>query len=65
MKQRFGEGTIKVRPGHLAREAWIYFRQSSLHQVEHDRESGARALRLDDRPRCTGRRYIENKRGSQ
>ena len=31
----------KVRPHHLERKAVLYIRQSSAHQVLHNRESGA------------------------
>ena len=31
----------KVRPHHLERKAFLYVRQSSAHQVLHNRESSA------------------------
>ena len=33
--------TDKVRPHHLERKALLYVRQSSAHQVLHNRESSA------------------------
>src|SRR5438105_7350697 len=37
--------TDKVRPHHLERKALLYVRQSSAHQVLHNRESSALAMR--------------------
>ena len=37
--------TDKVRPHHLERKALLYVRQSSAHQVLHNRESSALTAR--------------------
>ena len=42
----------KIRPHHLDRKAILYVRQSSSHQVLHNRES--RALQYAMRDRLTG-----------
>src|SRR3974377_126210 len=39
----------KIRVSHLERAAFVYLRQSSLSQVEHNRESTARQYALADR----------------
>jgi DNA invertase Pin-like site-specific DNA recombinase/predicted DNA-binding transcriptional regulator AlpA len=39
----------KIRPSHLQRTAYVYIRQSSPGQVEHNRESTARQYALADR----------------
>lgn len=39
----------KITPDHLSRQACLYIRQSSLHQVQHNRESQARQRQLYDR----------------
>ncbi|MBO0757487.1 MAG: recombinase family protein, partial [Bradyrhizobiaceae bacterium] len=39
----------KIKPSHLARVAFVYMRQSSPAQVEHNRESTARQYALADR----------------
>lgn len=39
----------KIKPGHLARKAIVYVRQSTLQQVQHHRESTARQYALDGR----------------
>mgnify|MGYP001279345463 CR=1 FL=1 len=39
----------KVRPHHLERKAILYVRQSSAHQVLHNRESGALQYAMRDR----------------
>jgi hypothetical protein len=39
----------KVKPSHTQRAAFIYIRQSSPSQVEHNRESTARQYALADR----------------
>jgi DNA invertase Pin-like site-specific DNA recombinase/transposase len=44
----------KVKPSHLARQAFIYVRQSSVSQVEHNRESTARQYALGDRAQQLG-----------
>src|SRR5947199_3584869 len=47
--RRPGMITEKVRPHHLARKALLYVRQSSAHQVLHNRESGALQYAMRDR----------------
>jgi DNA invertase Pin-like site-specific DNA recombinase len=44
----------KIRPDHLRRAAVVYVRQSTLHQVRGNRESGARQYALVDRARVLG-----------
>jgi DNA invertase Pin-like site-specific DNA recombinase/predicted DNA-binding transcriptional regulator AlpA len=44
----------KVKPSHTARQAFIYIRQSSASQVEHNRESTARQYALADRAQQLG-----------
>ena len=39
----------KIKPVHTQRAALVYVRQSSLSQVEHNRESTARQYALADR----------------
>ena len=39
----------KITPDHLSRRACLYIRQSSLHQVQHNRESQLRQRQLYDR----------------
>ncbi len=39
----------KINPAHTQRAAYIYIRQSSPRQVEHNRESTARQYGLADR----------------
>ncbi len=39
----------KIKPVHIQRAALVYVRQSSLSQVEHNRESTARQYALADR----------------
>ena len=46
----------KVRPHHLERKAILYVRQSSAHQVLHNRESSALQYAMRDRPRCVYRK---------
>lgn len=41
--------TDKIRPHHLDRKAILYIRQSSAHQVLHNRESGALQYAMRDR----------------
>jgi DNA invertase Pin-like site-specific DNA recombinase len=41
--------TAKITADHLRRRALVYMRQSSAHQVEHNRESTARQYQLADR----------------
>ena len=38
---KYGGRKDKVRPNHLERKALLYVRQSSAHQVLHNRESSA------------------------
>ena len=40
--------TDKVRPHHLERKALLYVRQSSAHQVLHNRESSALQYAMRD-----------------
>ena len=44
----------KIRPSHLQRNAFVYIRQSSPSQVEHNRESTARQYALVERARQLG-----------
>ena len=44
----------KVRPEHLRREAYLYIRQSSLRQVQENRESTARQYDLKRRAQVLG-----------
>ncbi len=41
----------KIRPHHLERKALLYVRQSSAHQVLHNRESSALQYAMRDRLR--------------
>jgi hypothetical protein len=41
--------TDKIRPHHLERKALLYVRQSSAHQVLHNRESSALQYAMRDR----------------
>ena len=41
--------TDKVRPHHLERKALLYVRQSSAHQVLHNRESSALQYQMPQR----------------
>src|SRR5450631_4406102 len=49
----------KVRPHHLERKAILYVRQSSAHQVLHNRESGALQYAMRDRLIALGWSEIE------
>ncbi|MCV9941275.1 recombinase family protein [Boseaceae bacterium BT-24-1] len=49
----------KVRPHHLERKAILYVRQSSAHQVLHNRESGALQYAMRDRLTVLGWTQIE------
>src|SRR5579863_8828766 len=49
----------KVRPHHLARKALLYVRQSSAHQVLHNRESSALQYAMRDRLMALGWSEIE------
>lgn len=46
--------SIKVKPGHLQRSAFVYVRQSSAAQVEHNRESTQRQYGLVQRAEALG-----------
>jgi hypothetical protein len=49
----------KVRPHHLQRKAILYVRQSSAHQVLHNRESSALQYAMRDRLMALGWLEIE------
>ena len=49
----------KIRPHHLQRKALLYVRQSSAHQVLHNRESGALQYAMRDRLAALGWSQIE------
>src|SRR5215470_497329 len=49
----------KIRPQHLERKAILYVRQSSAHQVLHNRESGALQYAMRDRLTTLGWSEIE------
>jgi DNA invertase Pin-like site-specific DNA recombinase len=51
--------TDKVRPHHLERKALLYVRQSSAHQVLHNRESSALQYAMRDRLMALGWSEIE------
>ena len=51
--------TDKVRPHHLERKALLYVRQSSAHQVLHNRESSALQYAMRDRLTALGWTEIE------
>ena len=44
----------KIRPHHLERKALLYVRQSSAHQVLHNRESSALQYAMRDRLTALG-----------
>jgi DNA invertase Pin-like site-specific DNA recombinase len=44
----------KIQPGHLRRQAVVYIRQSSAHQVRGNRESAARQYALAERAKALG-----------
>ncbi len=44
----------KIRPVHLSRQAVVYVRQSSPHQVRNNRESSSRQYALVERARALG-----------
>ena len=44
----------KITAKHLERAAYVYIRQSTLHQVRHNQESGRRQYALGDRARELG-----------
>jgi len=49
----------KIRPHHLERKAILYVRQSSTHQVLHNRESSALQYAMCDRLTALGWSRIE------
>jgi len=49
----------KIRPHHLKRKALLYVRQSSVHQVQHNRESSALQYAMQGRLRALGWSTIE------
>ncbi|SEP49574.1 Resolvase, N terminal domain [Rhodospirillales bacterium URHD0017] len=49
----------KIRPHHLERKALLYVRQSSVHQVQHNRESSALQYAMQGRLRALGWSEIE------
>lgn len=49
----------KIRPHHLERKAILYVRQSSAHQVLHNRESSALQYAMRDRLAALGWSRIE------
>jgi DNA invertase Pin-like site-specific DNA recombinase len=49
----------KIRPHHLERKAMLYVRQSSAHQVMHNRESRALQYAMRDRLTALGWSHIE------
>src|SRR3974377_175 len=49
----------KIRPHHLERKALLYVRQSSAHQVLHNRESSALQYAMRDRLKELGWSEIE------
>jgi DNA invertase Pin-like site-specific DNA recombinase len=49
----------KIKPHHLDRKAILYIRQSSAHQVMHNRESGLLQYAMQDRLRHLGWSEIE------
>jgi DNA invertase Pin-like site-specific DNA recombinase len=49
----------KIRPSHLDRVAYVYIRQSTLHQVRHHQESRRRQYDLQARARELGFRQVE------
>ena len=51
--------TDKIRPHHLERKAMLYIRQSSAHQVRHNRESRALQYAMRDRLGALGWQQIE------
>ena len=44
----------KISPDHLARGAYVYFRQSTADQLRHNHESRRRQYALADRARALG-----------
>src|SRR3990172_5919458 len=48
----------KIKPSHLERAAYVYVRQSSMHQVRHHHESGRRQYGLAEHARSLGFRQV-------
>lgn len=48
------EAALKIAPSHLRRAAFVYIRQSSISQVEHNRESTLRQYALAQRAMALG-----------
>ena len=48
----------RIKPSHTQRAAYVYIRQSTPGQVEHNRESTARQYALADRACQLGWRYL-------
>src|ERR687898_1976623 len=60
MEQREGTAVSdKIQPHHLERKAVLYVRQSSPHQVAHNRESRALQYAMKDRLRALGWSEVE------
>ena len=51
--------TQKITPGHLARKAMVYVRQSSLTQVKHNQESQRLQYALKDTAKAYGFKRVE------
>jgi DNA invertase Pin-like site-specific DNA recombinase len=49
----------KITPAHLERSAYVYIRQSSIHQVYHNLESKRRQYELKDRAKELGFQRVE------
>ena len=49
----------KITPGHLARSAFVYVRQSTAMQVTHNLESQRRQYNLADRARHLGWKNVD------
>ena len=49
----------KIQPHHIERRAVLYVRQSSPHQVAHNRESRALQYAMEDRLRALGWSQVE------
>ena len=48
----------KIRPHHLERKALLYVRQSSVHQVQHNRESSALQYAMQGRLRAVSYTHL-------
>ena len=51
--------TQKITPGHLARKAMVYVRQSPLTQVKHNQESQRLQYALKDTAKAYGFKRVE------